>query len=83
MNVPMQQTRMDGRGRVVIPAEYRRALGMAAGDPVVLELREGVLRLQTRAEAIRQAQELVTRHAGGKSLVRDLTSERLTEAAGE
>ena len=79
----MQQTRIDRDGRVVIPAEYRRALGLAAGDPVMLEFREGVLHLRTRAEAIRQAQDLVTKYAAGRSLVDDLISERRSETAGE
>ncbi|MCY4392505.1 MAG: AbrB/MazE/SpoVT family DNA-binding domain-containing protein [Chloroflexi bacterium] len=77
------QAKVDRRGRVVIPAEYRRTLGVAPGDSVVLELGEGVLRIQTRAAAIRRAQALVTKHtAGNGSLVDELTAERRSEAAG-
>jgi len=82
----MQQsaTRVDRHGRIVIPAEYRRALGLKEGDAVVLQLDEGSVRLLTRAEAIRRAQELVARHTDGKrSLVEELTAERRAEAARE
>ena len=82
----MQQsaTRVDRHGRVVIPAEYRRALGLKEGDAVVLQLDDGVLHVLTRAEAIRRAQKLVARHTGGKrSLVDELTADRRAEAARE
>ena len=75
------QAKVDQRGRVVIPADYRRTLGLAPGDSVVLELGEGVLRIQTRAAAIRRAQELVTKHTAGKrSLVDELLATRRAEA---
>ena len=78
------QVKVDQRGRVVIPADYRRTLGLAPGDSVVLELGEGVLRIQTRAAVIRRAQALVTKHTVGKrSLVDELTTERRIEAAGK
>ena len=32
-------------GRLVIPAEYRRALGIEVGDTVVLRLEDGELRV--------------------------------------
>ena len=80
----MQQsaTRVDRHGRVVIPAEYRRALGLREGDTVVIQLADGALRILSRTEAIRRAQELVTgRTSGERSLVAELTAERRLEAA--
>jgi AbrB family looped-hinge helix DNA binding protein len=52
-------------GRVVIPAEFRKALGVHIGDSVVIELKEGELRLRSldeliaerRQEAAREEQE--------------------------
>ena len=82
----MQQssTKVDRHGRVVIPAEYRRALGLREGDEVMLQLDDGSLRILTRSEAIRRAQELVTKRTKGKrSLVDELTAERRAEAARE
>ena len=75
-------TKVDRHGRVVIPVEYRRALGLEVGDPVVLQLSNGVVRMLSRAEAIREAQDLVARHTGGKrSLVDELIAERRAESA--
>ena len=77
-------TKVDRHGRVVIPVEYRRALGLEEGDPVVLQLRNGVVRMLSRAEAIREAQDLVARHTAGKrSLVDELIAERRAESARE
>ncbi len=75
---------MDGQGRVVIPADFRRALRLEGGDTVVLQLRDGVLHVLTRETAIRRAQELVARHTKGRrSLVDDLIAERRAQAAGK
>jgi AbrB family looped-hinge helix DNA binding protein len=46
-------------GRVVIPASYRRALGVRPGDQVVLRLEDGEVRMTTRAQARQRAQEYV------------------------
>lgn len=82
----MQQssTKVDRHGRVVIPAEYRRALGLREGDEVMLQLDDGALRIFTRSEAIRRAQELVTKRTKGeRSLVDELITERRAETAHE
>ena len=77
-------TKIDRHGRIVIPAEYRRALGLREGDEVTVQLDDGAVRILTRSEAIRRAQELVTRRAGAeRSLVEELTADRRAEAARE
>ncbi len=82
----MQTTRVkvaEG-GRVVIPAEYRKQLGLRAGDNVILQLDDGEIRLYTVREAIRRAQEMVRRYVPeGVSLVDELIAERRAEAARE
>jgi AbrB family looped-hinge helix DNA binding protein len=71
-------------GRLVIPASFRRALGLEAGDEVVMVLEEGGLKLLTRSQAIRTARELVRRYvASDRSLVDELAAERRAEAADE
>lgn len=52
-------TKIAEGGSVVIPAEYRRELGLEPGDEVIIRLEEGELRILTRAEAVRRAQALV------------------------
>lgn len=77
-------TKIAEGGQVVIPAEYRRELGLAPGDEVIIRLEEGELRIMTRAEAVRRAQALVNRHVKRRcSLVEELSAERRAEASGE
>ena len=41
-------TKISAGGRVVIPAEYRKALGVRTGDEVILTLDDGEVRLYTK-----------------------------------
>ena len=75
-------TRIDKGGRIIVPAEYRKALGLNAGDEVMLFLDDSELRIMTPEQAIRRAQEIVRRHIPeGKSLSEELIRERREEAA--
>jgi antitoxin PrlF len=78
-------TRLDGQGRIVIPAVLRRALGLHEGDELTLELEDGALRVLTRGEAMRRAQEYVSRLTARTdgSLADELIAERRAEAANE
>ncbi len=68
-------------GRLVIPVEYRRALGLEPGGEVIIRMEDGELRIVTRAEAVRRAQEKVRQHIKkGRSLVDELSAERRSEA---
>ena len=69
-------------GRVVIPAKYRKAMGIKPGDELVLLLEEGEIRIVTAHQAIRQAQALVRRYVPkGRSLSKELIQERREEDA--
>lgn len=71
-------------GRIVIPVEYRKALGIAEGDELLISLVDGELRLGTREASIARAQAIVRRHVpAGTSLVEELLAERRAEAARE
>lgn len=73
--------RVDRRGRITIPASIRRALGLYPGTAVVLTPDDSTLRVVSRAERIRRAQELVRRYVpASRSLSRELISERRGEA---
>lgn len=77
----MIQAKMSEGGRVVIPLEIRKALGLKEGDVVLWELAEGEARLTTRRERLRRAQDLVRQYVPeGVSLVDELIAERRTEA---
>ena len=78
------KTRITEGGRIVIPAEYRKALGLQVGDEVMLTLDDGELRIMTIEAAIRRAQEIVSRYVPeGRSLADELIAERRAEAARE
>ena len=49
-------------GRIVIPADYRRALGLKVGDEVILRMADGEVHILTRRQAIKKAQALVRKH---------------------
>jgi len=51
--------KMSDGGRVVMPAEIRRALGLNDGDAVLWELQNGVAQVTSRNAQLRQVQGLV------------------------
>lgn len=72
--------RLGPQGRIVIPAEFRRAMGLAPGEPLVAWL-EGdrlVVRARRRVE-----QDLWARFEGLAPQVEALIRERRDEAARE
>ena len=83
--VPKQvSVSIDSAGRLVIPAPYRRALGLEDGDEVLLRLEGDELRLFSRATGIKRAQAIVAKYVPeGVSLVDELLAERRREAAAE
>jgi len=77
------RTKLAEGGRIVIPAEYRQALGLHIGDEVILHLEDGEVRIFTPQQAIRRAQELVSRYMlEGRSLSDELLAERKMEREG-
>ena len=74
------KTKLAEGGRIVIPAEYRQALGLHVGDELILRLENGEVRIFTTRQAIRRAQELVHRYIPQKrSLSDELIAERRRE----
>jgi AbrB family looped-hinge helix DNA binding protein len=71
-------------GRVVIPAAFRKRLGIRAGDEVVLRIEDDELRISTLKRNIARAQRLVRKHVkSGTSLVDELIAERRKAARRE
>ena len=52
-------TKVAEGGRIVIPASYRRALGVRPGDEIVIRFEDGEIRITSRAQARRRAREYV------------------------
>jgi bifunctional DNA-binding transcriptional regulator/antitoxin component of YhaV-PrlF toxin-antitoxin module len=75
---------MDSAGRIVVPAEFRRAMEAREGDVLIATLSNGELRLTTARMAIKRAQELARELIpGGESLADSLIADRRREAARE
>lgn len=72
------------KGRIVIPAEIRAAMGIDAGDSIDLSFRDHELRISTREARLKQAQERARRLVPpGVSLADELLAERREEARRE
>ncbi len=76
--------RVNENGRVVIPATFRKRLGIRIGDEVVLQIENDELRIITLKRNIERAQRLVRKHVKpGTSLVDELIAERREAARNE
>lgn len=75
-------TTLDEKGRLILPDEVRRTLGLEAGDQVIIVLDEEGVHLSTsRKEALRRAQDLVRKYVPeGRSLSDELIEERRRES---
>ena len=62
-----------------MPAEHRRALGIAEGDEVLVGVSGGSIRIQTRQGALKRARGVVKRRA----VARETRQEDLGKTPGE
>jgi AbrB family looped-hinge helix DNA binding protein len=83
-SVTRGKTRISANGRIVIPAALREQLGVRSGDPVLMEVEDGVLRIETYATRIDRIQREVAQYIpAGVSLADELIAERREEARRE
>jgi AbrB family looped-hinge helix DNA binding protein len=75
------KARISEKGRLVIPAKMREALGMNVGATVDLRVVDGELRIATMQERLRRAQERARRYVKPGTLVSDELSAERREAA--
>jgi AbrB family looped-hinge helix DNA binding protein len=76
--------RVNESGRVVIPASFRKRLGIRAGDELLVRMEDDELRITTLQRNIARAQRLVRKHVKpGASLVDKLLAERREAARQE
>ena len=76
--------RLNENGRVVIPASYRKALGIKAGDEVILRMEDDELRITTMKRKIARARRRIRKYVKpGVSLVDELIAERREAAKRE
>ena len=78
------RTRVNENGRLVIPASFRKALGINAGDEIVLRIEDDELRITTLKRRLERAQRRIRRYVKpGRSLVEELLAERREAAKRE
>ncbi len=76
------KARLDDRGRLVLPVELRRRMGLRAGDELsIREEADGVLRVESPRAAARAL--IGTAGSVTGSVVEELHAERRREAAAE
>ena len=76
--------RVNENGRIVIPAAFRKALGIEAGDEVTLRLQDDALNITTQQRRIARAQRRARKYVKpGSSLVDELLAERREAARHE
>ena len=69
--------RINENGRVVIPASYRKALGIKAGDEVILRMEDDELRITTMNRRLERARRRIRKYVKpGVSLADELIAER-------
>jgi AbrB family looped-hinge helix DNA binding protein len=77
----LYRARVNDEGRLVIPAECRKYLGIAGGQEVILQMDDHGLHLFTQELALKQLQDKVAAVATpGNALVSELIQERQQEA---
>lgn len=79
------RTRVSPSGRVSIPADVRRAMGLDNGGVVIMEMDGNDLRIRTLREGVARAQALVSQLGldDGVMWSDELIAERRREAAKE
>jgi AbrB family looped-hinge helix DNA binding protein len=75
------QGQIGEKGRIVIPAAMREALGVGVGDSVILRVKDDELHISTIRGRIRRAQERAQRYVKPGTLVSDELSAERREAA--
>ena len=79
--------KINENGRIVIPAALRQQMGIKPGESVLMEVEDGVLRMESHRARIRRIQEEFRKHVSikpGETLMSDqLIAERREEARRE
>ena len=78
------RAKLNNEGRLVIPAVYRKQLGLKSGQEVMVKLTHDGLLITTFDRALKGFQDdVASLVGGGASLVQELLAERQIEASKE
>lgn len=79
-----RRVRLDSGGRIVVPAGFRKSLGIGTGEELLISLDDGFVRLQTIDAALERVRAIARRRRrGDASVVDEFIAERRAEAATE
>jgi len=76
--------KVNQNGRIVIPAALRKEMGIKPGESVLMEVEDGVLRMESHRARIRRIQQEIARYVKPGILLSDeLIADRREEARRE
>lgn len=82
MNI--RKGRLVSGGRLQLPADVRRELGLADGDQVVIQVVDGELHVRPRRDVLKRIQTMLRPYAPENvSVVDELIADRRAQAAGD
>jgi bifunctional DNA-binding transcriptional regulator/antitoxin component of YhaV-PrlF toxin-antitoxin module len=79
----MLTVRFGPDGRVLVPVELRRALGVTPGEPLIARVLDRQLVIERREDALRRLKGRFANLPAGVSLADELIEDRRREAAAE
>ena len=75
------RAKLNENGRLVVPAAYRKALGLRPGDEVVIRLEDDELRISSVRSALARARRLIRQYVpDDEDLTQSLIDDRRHEA---
>jgi antitoxin PrlF len=78
------RARIEGKGRVVIPASFRSALGLKVGDEIDLRIEDNEIRISTLQTRLAKSRERLRKFVKpGRRLSDELIAERRRAALNE
>ena len=77
------RTKLQDGGRLVIPADFRKALGLAVGEEMILRLKDGEIHIYPARQALARAQRLIRQYDKSENIVDELIADRRREASRE
>jgi AbrB family looped-hinge helix DNA binding protein len=82
--MPVEMAQISENGRIVIPASYRKAMGLKGGEVLTIRMDEEGLHIQSQRQALLRAQAAVRKFVSAdRSLADELIAERRLEARRE
>ena len=72
-------------GRISLPAEFRKAVGLQSGGDVIVELADNEIRIRTMQQSVRRAQAMARKLLGDRpgGSVDDFLAEKRRDAKQE